>query len=476
MPEKIIEIKSYIFGEFKNSPDYLRKKQVSIYGNVLTEVHEISQWGLISSVQSTINAQRELYKISVEKRIALLQLTMNYYFPDDSGYEIMVKLSGSPFHFVKQGIEQMKGWCKDGLNSFLSSALIGASENIRYNSTSPVVAIMPSNSEQEVLYVIAQALLSGNAIIMRPSSHGASAYSAFEIAKAYNLTLEKIQENPQLKHKIKINDHEISILKNAISIVNYSERDFLDYVCLNNWNYLVFGDNNSVNRVEEIIRERCKPRKVLGYGTGLSTSVICEDADLDKTAEIIIESVALNRGDECVGTDIIYCHQKISKKLLDHLCRIAERYRGEDPLLGDSIGVVNPSNINFLKGEILKRSKLEFLKTEYKNGIEYIHTSVIPLTDFETAIEYPGPILSVRVYTNLEHLKNLIEKDLHDNKVLKNLTTSVFTKKHFDEIFPVLKSYLVKRNIGTHQFNFDLPHQGNFIVRELSDRVDIDKQ
>ena len=200
-----------------------------------------------------------------------------------------------------------------------------------------------------------------------------------------------------------------------------------------------------------------------------------EDVDIDKCTEIIIESAALNRGDECIGTDIVYCHSSIYDSFISRISEVAEKFKAKNPMEVDSIGIVNPDNLDFIKGELLKRSKIEFLISEKsENELELLHTSIIPLTDYETAMEYPGPILSVRSFNDLSQLKILIEKDLHDNNMLKNLTTSVFTEKYFDDVLPILRAYLVKKNIGTHEFNFSLPHQGTYILRELSDRIDVD--
>jgi len=80
----------------------------------------------------------------------------------------------------------------------------------------------------------------------------------------------------------------------------------------------------------------------------------------------------------------------------------------------------------------------EFLQYSETNGKTLIHATIIPLNEYDTAMECPGPIASVRPFKNLEHLSSLIKKDLQDNNMKKNLVTSVFaqSKQIFQDILP----------------------------------------
>jgi len=480
MVNDLITVPSYILGEERMSPKHLRRIISGISGKPMLEVHDVDKWGLVSAIKTASKTQHQLENIPLEKIIGVLSRSVDYYFDDDSKYNVIVSLTGSPITFVREGTKFVKDWCKD-LNPYLSLALEG--NNVYFRNSAPVVAILPSNSEQEVPYVLAQTLLSRNATIIRPSSLGASSYSVFEFVSALNKGIDKT------------NDPSLEPLRSAISVINTQSRDYLDSLSIDGWNYIFFGDNFTVKEIEANIREKCSPRKIISYGTGLSMSVILDDSNLDETIRNIMESVIVNVGNECTSTDVVYVKNEMYDVVLRRLQQEAEKYRSGNPFDPRTIGLVEQNNVDYITGELLKRGKLEFLKSSdvelsdlSKNSTDLfdvqpyekrrlIHTSVVPLSKYETAMEYPGPIVSVRPFTDMEELREIIEKDLRDNGMEKNLVTSVFTEdeKSFYSVLPLLRSHTVKLNKPTHDFNILLPHQGVYIVRELSNPVFIDK-
>jgi acyl-CoA reductase-like NAD-dependent aldehyde dehydrogenase len=461
MEKNLIQVPAYIFGEMRYSPSYLRRIIYDINGQPMLEIHDVDHWGLKAAIKNASKIQEHLWRIPLQQIVSLLAQTMDNYFAEDGKYETIVKLTGSPLDFVKGGIEFVKDWARN-METFLAHAL--NEPNVVYKSTSPVVAILPSNSEQESLYVLAQTILSRNATILRPSSLGASSYTALEFIYALNRTLDGL------------NKPELEPLRSAISVVNIESRDYLEHLSIDNWNYLFFGDDNSIKNIESIIREKCRPRKIIGYGTGLSTTIIWDDFNLKENIRKILKSITANAGNECDGTDIIYIQEGIYETAWQELFYMAREYRSGNPFKSGSIGLVDPDNVQFIMGELTKRGKLDWLQQTEKDGRPLIHASIIPLNEYETAMEYPGPIASVRSFKGLDHLSVLIKKDLRDNHMNRNLVTAVFarSRQNFQELIPHLKAYTVKFNKDTNEFNIALAHQGVFLVRELMDPVYVD--
>jgi len=204
-------------------------------------------------------------------------------------------------------------------------------------------------------------------------------------------------------------------------------------------------------------------------------SVVFDDSN--DVIKKIMESVTINRGNECDATDIIYVKDKIYDNVLNKINKEAGKYKSGDPFDKKTMGLVEKGNVDYTVGELIKRGKIGFIKTTEKDGNIFLHTTAIPLSDNESAIEYPGPVVSVRKFNSFEKLGKLIEQDVKFNGMERNLVTSVFgSDDEFQRALPYVKSYTVKYNKGTHEFNINLPHQGKYLTRELVEFVYLDDE
>lgn len=102
--------------------------------------------------------------------------------------------------------------------------------------------------------------------------------------------------------------------------------------------------------------------------------------------------------------------------------------------------------------------------------------SILTIPADETAMEYPGPVCSVRAFTDLDELTHLSRKDRRDNRKSKNLVTSIYTQSAdtYQQCLRIAQAYTIKRNKPTHAFNPMLPHQGVYLLRELVDVMWVD--
>lgn len=451
----LLQLPCYINGEFIWNEE--NKITVAGYEGInLIQNHQATQWVREAAIETASRVQPLLAELTVEDICSVLDKTMDYYFDEDSKFEMVMRLTGSPITYVRSSIELLKDWCRN-IKQYYDLVFYGK-QNRPIKPTSPVFAILPSNSEEESLYIIAQSFLSRNSLIIRPSSKGASVYSCIEFIKALNKALDEIA-NPKF-----------NILKSTISIINTPPDNYLQQFFIDGWNYIVFGDDDTVKFIKNSFRDvDVTPRKIIAYGTGLSISIILDDCNLECYISTIAQSICVNAGNECVSTDIIYVDRKVSEIAIKRLGDEVNKYRSCDPLEERSIGIVNNTNKQFIINQLAQRCKTEFVKIDSNN--ESMLTTIIPLHRHESALEYPGPIASVRVFEDENELDEIIKKDLNDNSKVKNLVASVFTESDlsFENLLPSISAFLTKHNKPTHEFDPMLPHQGIYLLNELVD-------
>jgi acyl-CoA reductase-like NAD-dependent aldehyde dehydrogenase len=282
----------------------------------------------------------------------------------------------------------------------------------------------------------------------------------------------------------------LEFLKGIINIVNLESFDEMwDLVSIDGWNYVVFGSWQTTEDVAKNIGLRAKPRKIVQYGAGFSATIIDESVgdDIETRKDValqVLESVSVNRGNECLSTDVIYIHSEIYHEFIRLLQDLKDDFQSFDPLQRKSIGTISQRNYDFIKQTLHANGKLRFAKVgtvrfhRPEDGhpvLPTIHTSLIPLFDIEAATVYPGPIASVKKYSSSAELKQHMNFDLGRNKDDRFLSCSVFgSGKFFQEIVEGIPAYTVKHNIPSHMIDLNRPHQGIFLVEELTDRVNVE--
>ncbi len=428
---------------------------LDLFGDQTLEIRNATEWDLSTAIECASAAQEELHKISIDTISRVLRRAMDFYFDTPWKFQLITRMSGSPLHFVVNGIEFMKSWCRD-LEAYHRRVL--GNDGCLYTNSAPLVGILPGNSEQESLYVIAQTLLSRNALILRSSGSGPGAFTALEFHRAFARACHELDPDTA------------DILLGAVSLVStHSGAFFLENTLVDGWNYIHFGSDSTVRRITRDIQRQCVPRRVIGYGTGLSTAIVLSH---DVPAPSILDAVSVNCGNECISTDIIYCHESIFEELLQRLRLASRGYRTGDPFAPDSIGLMHPANFDFTYGELcIKRGKLADVALENGDARPLMHASIVPLNRYESTLEYPAPVAAMRPFADFDELRQLVAKDLHDNEKDKNLVTSVFShnRDEFEELLPLLRTHTAKWNVPTHVMDMGIPHQGMHLVRELAE-------
>ncbi|MFP4403919.1 MAG: aldehyde dehydrogenase family protein [Nanoarchaeota archaeon] len=465
---KIKQIPSYVAGE------YIKNNNLRLINdfnnNPHFEICEPTYWDIEASISNATITQNELKNIPLEKIINVLKTTMDHYFNDQKKYNDIILTSGSPKSFVINGMEYIKNWCKN-IDKYLDNALPLGKE--KYNSSSPVFAILPSNSEQESLYVISQIMASKNSGIIRPSSRGPGAYTAHEFIKSLNKTINDLKDN------------DLEPLRKSISIINYSNKEHLEQLSIPKWNYILFGSDNSVQIIKEEIENKCKntdvleePRNIITYNSGLSKSIIFPDSNLETTVNKVLDSVISNNGNECVSTDIIYVHNDIYDSFNNLFLKKSNKIKSGNPFDINKIGLLMPHNIDTILKVIGEKGHIDYINYNIEDNKILIHPSLIKLHKYDNTHEYPGPIAGIRSFKTQEELIKLVDFDNKVNMKEKNLSTSVYTSniKNYNEIKPYLQTFSCSLNIPTHEVDLMQEHQGIYLVKELVNKPILDRR
>lgn len=431
-----------------------------IYGQVFAANH----WQIEAAIETATRVQPSLSQIPLETRIECLRSFTKRFLRDADLLEALGWLSGVSFSELRGELSSLRHWGGQ-LGPFLSEALPGQGSQTDWRPSAPAFFLLPSNSDIEVALLLFQSLLSGNAAVVRPSRRGSSAYCLDHLMETWCDCVDEL-----------LGSEESSLLKSAISLIPTDSKVPWSQLAIDGWNYVLFGSNGTLQSIEEEILSRADPRKILKYGTGLSTAIVANDADVEKAASLVLVGATSHAGNNCLGTDIVYVDVTIAERfhttLLDHL----SRFRSATPD-HDGCGLVSEANTQATIAEVDLRNHLRSLRVDPEPCPGTLHPSVLPLNDLDTAIEYPAPVLSLRVYEDGSRLGGLIDKDLRDNAQDRSLVTSIFTESDsmWKTIQPLTRAWLCRRNLATHAFNPMLPHQGTYLARELSEAFHLDE-
>jgi len=473
---KTIEIKNYINGKFSETDDFvINDNAINDIDGPKAKIYFCNDWDLTAAIETATLIQPKLRLVSSNMLADLLSKTMEYYFNSNEDYLFLTEMTGSPYRFLRYAINGTKEWVKDFKNFYTNTFRSVVSSYIF--SSNPTFAILPSNAEQISLFVIAQSIMAKSALIIRSSSRNAGSFTSVRFVEAWNKVIDEL--NPDLH-----------FLKKIVNIVNYKNIDDLwKHVSIDDWNYICFGSRHTINNVVSNINQYATPRKFVDYGYGFSNSVIDSSAllnldyknqaiVLNEITQKVLISATENTGNQCTATDVVYVHKDVYEMVFKALKHNAVKYKSLDPKHPESIGVVSPNNVKYIEQGINELHKREHLNVQLDaNNNKVIHASVVPLSRYEYASEYPGPILFVKSYDSETDLLQQMAKELEVNDVLKYLSSSVFASKtFFNDIAPKLRTYKLKYDKPSHEVNLYYYHQGKNLLDELTELTIIEEK
>ena len=193
----------------KRCVSFYREKYRKFSERFWGTLHLATHWEIEAAIENATSIQQELAGIKLSDILTVLSATMDE-FCSEENYRTMVQLTGSSYQFVSSAMNEMKKWCRDGLYYLPTHCF---SESSYVKPTASVFTILPGNSEQVLPYVVCQILMSRNALILRTSSRGASAFAANQFILSFNTAIRKLLRP------------DLAILKKAISVL-HTDRDF----------------------------------------------------------------------------------------------------------------------------------------------------------------------------------------------------------------------------------------------------------
>ena len=468
----MIELKNYINGKYREGKNTKINPDVSGFPN--TRIHLATQLDVLAAIENVNRIQWYLTFVDETLISQLLLEAMDSFLSTDD-YSYIAMMTGSSIKFVESSLEKGKKWAQRS-EEFLNSIFPNKPPYSR-KCKSPTLAILPSNSEEVSLFVIVQALLARSALLIRASSRGAASFTSIKFIEAWNRAIDRYEDK-------------YTNLKQAIALINVQNLESLwKTVSVDNWNYVVFGSHATAKEISESILHYSNPRKIILYDAGLSCTVI------DKSIEVIevgipgvaldvLESVRVNRGNECLSSDIIYVHSDVFESLLQTLNSELALEKSLPPTYERSAGVVSVPNCDYITetAETLADSssiRFDILEIEGQDGNTIhrrnIKTSLLILMDDEKAMVYPGPIASVRSFSSKEHLLELMAQDLLSNQEEKFLACSLFgSDKFFADLVREVDAFTIKHNKPSHEMNLFNTHQGIWLVKELLEEVNVE--
>ncbi len=464
----LLEIPNYLNGKFEKEGE--KKILFDYEGKSYACIFNTPSSSLRSAKRNLFNCRQRLLEVPLEKIIAVLKKAMNYYYVDPHELEIIAKLTGSPLSFLKQSFEELRTWCRNieeylhlcfGYHTyeFVPITHLGITYGYRHHMPrGPIVGILPKNSEAEVAYLLIQTILSKNPALIKASSSLGSSFSSICFIQALQKAIHDF------------NDEQLLVLLESLAIVNLFDDNKMSIIKkleIDNGVYVIFGSNETLNSVEKELADT-NVQKIIKLGTGLSVSVVLDDADVDFSAREICHAASLNKGNDCISTNVVYVFSSIYDSLFQKLSEVAKLYKSLDPFHHESvIGIVEKDVVNNVVQRIHTMNKGHLLC--YEDG--KIHLSLLEMGDHERVEELPAPILMVRKIDNEKHLLERFLLDLHLNSMKKNLATSIFTqdRRKFEDLAKHLPSHIVKLNKGTEKMNLMLQHQSLYLLQEFLD-------
>jgi acyl-CoA reductase-like NAD-dependent aldehyde dehydrogenase len=448
-----MDIPYYVNGKFCKSSEKAENR--GMINNYYATVHHTPEWKMVSAVDQANTFQHTFNKTSFSILSETLKRAMDYYFTDEEDLKFISGMTGSPLTFVRQKMEETKEWARHS-KEFLESA-IGSAQY----SSSPTFVVLPSNSEQESLFVIAQALAARSSLIVRPSSTGCSSFTSIRFAEAWKTAADEMG---------------YGYLDNALSVVNTTISDEMwDIFSVKGWNYVLFGSKDTVGILSNnLTANGVDAGDIVCYGLGFSGVIVDQSTEknIEELADELLKSCSINRGNECVASDVAYVHESIYEDLLKALSRRASEYRSLHPFDPKSIGMVSEPNVSSIEDKLVMQSKQQYLNTGTLDGRKVIHASVIPISRYEFACELPGPILYVKRFSDMTDVLGIMDQELEANGEDRFLVMSVYSSNSFfSEMANQLRTHKVRHNKPCHDVDLYKPHQGIVLLERLVDQV-----
>ena len=336
-----------------------------------------------------------------------------------------------------------------------------AGYELRYSADGPVCAFLPPNDPAEVFFLYAHAVLSGQSLVIKPSS--AEPLTSMVLAQAINKE-GYVPGGLNVVHWNTANP-----LRTALGAV----------LCKESAIRIIMGSKGTLQSVLG-----GDARNVVEYAAGNTASVVFPDADIDRAAGCIVES-GYNWTIDCVSTKtVIVVGEKTRDELVARMAQKLASKKVSHPLFADTdVGYVSGQVINSIEELLAGQSAFSAVKCHAPVG-RLSAVQMMPILCEASSINSPffkrelPYVVSLLVCTNereLSHVFNQLSDDLPDRR---RMGLGMYSDRHIGNLLPLVKesrAHMIFQNIPTTKLNFELRHQDRFLSDELLVPVSVTK-
>ncbi len=462
-------VKNLILGEFKDSYSNERIFVDNVLGkkSIISMPNSIEP-DIADAFLAAKQVEAKFSEIPIAKLINIIKKVGLSYLTDKEKIKLISETTGSPISYVEFSIKTIKDWMIN-IDKYIE-VVFGSIDNLENgqplklgNKKEAKIFFKPGGITSIILagdevslsaYVITQALLSRNPIVVKPST--------IELISCYELIKEFSETG----------------LKDYIQLVCWNSQlrpDIIKGFIKNGKQAVLFGNDNTVNNFiyekdesGKIVSDLSVNRKIIRFTTGKSGSIVMEEADIKLAVKEIIAGSIMNRGIECISTKKAYVHEKIYDNFIKEIVNEVKKIKIGKPLDKNvEISYLEKNSVNEIKN---LSETIKVVCSNFSKDLMGLLVVEDPTNSSRFAREeIPGPVL---VLIKVNGIANAINKANQSiNQSISATSTSLFTKNkdYIKKACLSLKSYKINVNKSSAFMDFNVMHDGKFLVKELFD-------
>ncbi|WP_069159769.1 aldehyde dehydrogenase family protein [Nocardia altamirensis] len=350
--------------------------------------------------------------------------------------------TGSPLSFLRRSVAAVNAWLAS-VDVYVARFGVPADHTVlhgpgrSYQGGIPTAMILAGDSTSLTAWALGQALLSGNPLVVKPST--------VEPLSAYRFVHAVLSAGLDAPNLVLLDSSDLAerhLIERAIRACGQS---------------VIYGEDTTVHSVYHSIDLPPQHRKI-AFWTGRSGAIVYPDADITAAARDLVHGTAADRGNMCNSTKKVYVPIDLRDELERALIAEADSIRRGDPLdPATELGRLEPA------GRKMAEERCAGAEVIYDRDVLLVRCrDGSPLLAEET----PYPILGIRYYRADEDPIELANRTVRHTPSGMALAMSVFTRQPRLEVVR-LRAHKVLRNAPTSQVDYASRHQGMYLTTAL---------
>jgi len=434
------------------------------------------------AISTARDAQEAVDGLSLDERRAIVEDAAEDYAFSDDEIEYFVKMLGMPRDAVefkldrgREALDQLPDIVDNKYGEFqgeIAEKRGPGMYEVHKSRDEPMSGFLPANDPSVAPNVLAYAVLTGNTMVIRPSSE--ELYSTLKSAEA-------LTANGYPDGALNV------LLYDSSNDDNQSHRGTL----LNETGTtILFGGDETVQSFRDVVDD---PQKdLVGFGEGRANAYVFADANLDKTVDSVVEGM-VQWPNGCNAMKAVRVHPAVYDEFAEKLVTELDALEMGDLMDTETdIGYIDPETVSFLENRASGRTtasadeliypevdeiglngdRLDAAVAADGGAATHMKPIVIEAASERSEFmqeEYPGYVLGIAPVAP-EDLAERYEAAYTDNGNVP-ITVSVYTE-NFDadkqELVQDLPAHLIRQNESTIRINPWVRHQGRDWIDEMT--------